>query len=316
MGFSPLADMKRRIPDGGRSSPRLSRVTGFGIHHNAGVDAYGEATRPGREVSAHYWITNAGDILPHVDEDRRAWTSGHPSYPAGALADHRNITVEVSNSPEGVRNGTWAISDAARDALIALIADVHKRHGLGPVQRGATRGVGVHSDWVATECPGPYIKGHLGTIITEAERARTGTPEPIIEEDPMPERYMLPSHNPNQVCKPKAWTTIYLNAKRWVSILNPGAKPRRGTAYVALVGDGDFEVRLVYDTVNPAANEILKREASVAGPAGHRTLHSWPIGLPAKEKNTEQRIRVQVRPTGTKPVKITGVRPIVDYWEN
>lgn len=171
MGFSPLANMKRRIPHSGRQSNRLSKVTGVGIHHNAGINAYGEATRPGREVSANYWITNDGDILPNVDESMRAWTSGHIAYPAGAQADHRNITIEVSNSATG---GDWPISAKAMDALIRLIADIYQRHGLGTVKRGASKGVGVHSDWVATACPGPYIMGKLGHIISEAEKLRKG----------------------------------------------------------------------------------------------------------------------------------------------
>jgi hypothetical protein len=170
MGFSPLANMSRRIPDVGRSAARNANVTGFTIHHNAGVDAYGQATAAGREVSANYWITNDGQILPNVDESRRAFTSGAAGYPAGAAADHRNITVEVSNSPEGVRSGSWAISDAALDALVRLIADVWKRYNLGPVTRGASRGLGVHRDWVPTACPGPYIMGKLDEIVARANK--------------------------------------------------------------------------------------------------------------------------------------------------
>ena len=170
--FSPLAAMSRRIPDGGRSSARTSRITGVGIHHNAGVDAYGEATNPKRQVSANYWITDAGVIIPNVDESRRAWTSGKTGYPKGAAADHRNITVEVSNSKQGVKDGTWAISPAARLALVNLIADIHIRHKLGPVRRSATAGVGVHRDWVNTSCPGPYVMGQLPSIIAEAEAIR------------------------------------------------------------------------------------------------------------------------------------------------
>lgn len=186
MGFSSLADMSRRIPDGGRSAPRNSAVTGFGIHHNAGVDAYGEASNPNREVSANYWIANDGTIIPNIDETRRAFTSGALGYPAGAEADHRNITVEVSNSPDGVRTGSWAISDAAMNSLIRLIADVWIRYGLGLVQRSATRGLGVHQDWVPTSCPGPYIMGNLANIIASANNIISGggsSPEPIQEDE-------------------------------------------------------------------------------------------------------------------------------------
>lgn len=137
----------------------------------------GEATNPDREVSANYWISNSGVIIPHIDETRRAWTTGGPS-PAGAVADHRSITVEVSNSLEGVRTGTWAISPAARDALERLIGDVFKRHGLGKVKRSKTKGVAVHRDFQATSCPGPYIMANLNSIIKNAEKHRTGKTVP------------------------------------------------------------------------------------------------------------------------------------------
>lgn len=178
MGFSPLANMKRRIPDGGRSDARNSRITGFTIHHNAGVNAYKTASSPGRVVSANYWITNEGDIIPNVDENRRAWTTGAAGYPAGAASDHRNITVEVSNSPAGVRNGSWAISAKAKTALEKLIGDVFRRHRLGRVHRGTRSGVAIHRDFVPTECPGGYIVSHLSSIIANAEKYRTGKSTP------------------------------------------------------------------------------------------------------------------------------------------
>lgn len=171
MTFSPLADMSRRIPDVGRSSERLGKVSGVLVHHNAGVNAYGQATAAGREVSAHYWITNEGDLLPNIDEDRRAWTSGHPAYPAGALADHRFITVEVSNSATG---GNWPISTKAEDMLARLIGDVHRRYKLGTVKRGTQSGVAVHRDFVGTECPGEYVMANLDRIVRKAEQYRVG----------------------------------------------------------------------------------------------------------------------------------------------
>src|SRR5690625_1420041 len=142
--FSPLAKMSRRIPHGNRYSKRNSKIAGMIVHHHAGVDAMGEATNPNRVVSANYWIANNGDIIPHIPEQYRPWTTGAAGYPAGAAADHRSITVEVSNSPEGIRNKTYAISPAAMRSLIALIADVFKRHNLGKVKRGKNKGVAVH----------------------------------------------------------------------------------------------------------------------------------------------------------------------------
>ncbi len=184
MGFSPLADMSRRIPDGGRRNNRTSKIVGFTIHHNAGVNAYGEATNPNRQVSANYWITNDGVIIPNVDEIYRAWTTGHASYPEGAKSDHRNITVEVSNSPEGVKSKSWVISPEAERSLIALIADCAKRHGF-PIVRGTASGIAVHRDFVATECPGGYIMGRLESIIAAAKGT---TPAPAPTPSPAPSR--------------------------------------------------------------------------------------------------------------------------------
>src|SRR5699024_1445919 len=108
----------------------------------------------------------------------RPYTTGNRKYPAGAASDHRNITVEVSNSPEGVRTKSWAISPAAETALIRLIADVFKRHGLGPIRRGVSSGLGVHSDYVPTVCPGPWIKGRLPSIISRGNQILSGSTIP------------------------------------------------------------------------------------------------------------------------------------------
>lgn len=172
MAFSPLATMTRRIPDGGRSSIRQAALIGHVIHHNAGVDAYTEATNPAREVSANYWIINAGILLPNVDETRRAWTSGMPGYPAGAQADHRSLTWEISNTPAGVKNRTWEISTAAMDMWIAAAGETSARLGMGPIVRSAVKMVGVHKDYVNTSCPGPYVMAQLAHMIAEAEKER------------------------------------------------------------------------------------------------------------------------------------------------
>ena len=239
MGFSPLADMKRRIPDGGRRNPRNSKITGVGIHHQAGINAHGEASNPAREVSANYWITNEGVIIPNVDENYRAWTSGHINYPAGAQADHRNITIEVSNSKRG---GNWPISDAAMKALIALIGDIYKRHGLGKVTRGANKGVGVHRDWVPTACPGNYIMDNLGMIIREAEKARTGG-KPAPKPKPVPKPKRTTKGKTDEQLAREVWAGVwgsgasrqkllgnrYAGVQAWVNHLYYGApKPGSG----------------------------------------------------------------------------------------
>ena len=184
MGFSSLANMSCRIPDGGRKSPRNGSISGVIIHYNAGVNSYGEATNPNREVSANYWIANDGTLIPNVDEDYRAWTSGAVGYPNGALADNRSITFEVSNEPGWqTSNPMGKISNAAYNTLVKAIGDVFKRYNLGPVNRTTSPtavGVRVHNDFVDTSCPGPWILGRMGSIIADAEKARQGSTAPAV----------------------------------------------------------------------------------------------------------------------------------------
>ena len=181
MGFSSLANMSRRInpcPNGRcRYSKRNGPVTGMVIHYNYGLDSYGEATNPGREVSANYWITNDGQILPNIDEQYRAQTSGAPGT-NGKLADRHSITVEISNSP-GFKTSSpmGAISPAAQKALEKLMADVFTRYKLGtPKRTKSATGVGVrfHNDFVDTSCPGPWITSKINQIMTNAAKIMGG----------------------------------------------------------------------------------------------------------------------------------------------
>lgn len=233
MGFSPLADMSKRIPHGNRQSKRKSKISGFTIHHHAGVNAMGEATRPGRQVSANYWISNEGDIIPQIDETMRAWTTGHANYPAGAASDHRNITVEVSNSPEGVRTKSWAISTAAETALIRLIADVFKRHGLGPIRRGTSSGLGVHRDFVSTSCPGPWIMERLPSIISRGNQILSGSTT-------IPKEEGILDMDEVKLAK-------LINDQSRAAMISVLQDPARYTEYTDEHGDGKRDARSIVD---------------------------------------------------------------------
>ena len=161
-----------RIPENGRFNPRNSRVDAVVLHHNAGIDAIGEATNPNREVSANYWVLMNGVAHPQIDESRRAWTSGGPN-PAGAALDPRAITFEISNSSVG---GDWPISEASFQTVAKIVGDIHHRYGIGPVTRNSVR---VHSDVQSTACPGPWMMANLNRLINTAETFRrqiTGAP--------------------------------------------------------------------------------------------------------------------------------------------
>lgn len=316
MGFSPLAAMNRRIPDMGRWNVRQGKVSGVLVHHNAGVNAYNQATAPGREVSAHYWITNDGALLPQIPEELRAWTSGHPSYPAGALADHRFITVEVSNS--GGAPG-WPISDAALDTLARLIGDVHARYGLGPVKRGTARGVAVHRDFVATECPGPYMMKHLGEVIAAAEKYRTGV-------TPLPER---------DKDKPVDYITLDTNARKTKQTLKPGVarfleltdagstalatKPgdHQLVAEVVLKGEPGTKVtlecrRYIWDGKKYTSDVYINASDVVIGANGWATA---VLPIANRIPSDGSRLGVKAKPSGKKPVTVERYAVKGHRWE-
>jgi N-acetylmuramoyl-L-alanine amidase len=121
-------------------------------HHHAGMNGAGtrRLTDPNAPASVHYNILNDGSIWGQVPEEYRAWTSG--SYEADGPA----ITFEVENE-SGQINGndndphSWAISEAAYAAVVALLADIAVRHGWGAVSEGNYQG---HRQWYATACPG------------------------------------------------------------------------------------------------------------------------------------------------------------------
>ena len=106
------------------------------------------------EASANYIGLSDGSMIGSVPEERRAWTSG--SYDV----DAQSITVEIQNTTTAPN---WQVSEASLNALVELIADIARRYGWGYVDRSRVRG---HREFAATECPGPFLYGHLDGIIT------------------------------------------------------------------------------------------------------------------------------------------------------
>ncbi len=140
-------------------------------------------------------------------------------------------------------------------------------------------------------------------------------PTVIIEEDPMPERHSTKQYNSGQECRPGTWTTLHINKKKDVTILTPGAKRRVGTAHATIHATDAFEARFVYDTIDTKANKITKTAGSVLARYDRKGIHSWPVALAAKLSGSEVRLRVQIRPIGNAPIKVSAFRTITDFWE-
>ena len=125
------------------------------VHHWAGLTGGIERlVYSDDEASANYIGLSDGSMIGSIPEERRAWTSG--SYDV----DAQSITVEIQNTTTAPN---WQVSDASLNALVELIADIARRYGWGYVDRSRVRG---HREFAATECPGPFLYGHLDGIIT------------------------------------------------------------------------------------------------------------------------------------------------------
>ena len=90
------------------------------------------------EVSAHYLITQNGDIFSLVDEAERAWHAGVSAWRGASNINARSIGIELCNP--GHSNGYKPFPPAQMHALAALSQGILSRHPIAP------RNVQGHSD--------------------------------------------------------------------------------------------------------------------------------------------------------------------------
>ncbi len=108
------------------------------VLHYTAMDSCDAAQRalcdPVREVSAHYLISETGDIRALVDEDMRAWHAGAGDWAGRGDVNSRSIGIELSNT------GLTPFAAAQMDALEGLLMGIFARWSI-PVE-----GVIAHSD--------------------------------------------------------------------------------------------------------------------------------------------------------------------------
>ncbi|NNE86808.1 MAG: N-acetylmuramoyl-L-alanine amidase [Silicimonas sp.] len=107
------------------------------LHYTAMPDAEAALSRlcdPESEVSAHYLISKAGEIIRLVDEDKRAWHAGAGSWAGHEDVNGRSIGIELDN------DGASDFDEALMTSLEWLLADLLERFSLDP------KAVIAHSD--------------------------------------------------------------------------------------------------------------------------------------------------------------------------
>ena len=133
-----------------------------------------------RKCSANYVVGKDGSIGLSVEEKDRSWCSSN------ATNDHRAITIEVASDTEE----PYAVTDAAYNALIQLIADVCKRNNIKELKWKADQSLigqvdkqnmTVHRWFKKTDCPGEYLYTRHGDIAKKVNVILTAKFEPTRE---------------------------------------------------------------------------------------------------------------------------------------
>lgn len=91
-------------------------------------DALARMCDPAASVSAHYCITEEGEVIRLVPEERRAWHAGASYWRGIPDVNSASIGIELDHPGHGL--GYRPFADAQIDALIPLLARIVKQYDI------------------------------------------------------------------------------------------------------------------------------------------------------------------------------------------
>lgn len=104
------------------------------ILHYTGMKTGGAALErlcdPGSEVSAHYFIDEAGEVLQLVEEGKRAWHAGVAHWRGESDINSSSIGIEIVNP--GHEFGYEPFPEAQMQAVISLCKSLIEKHSVAP----------------------------------------------------------------------------------------------------------------------------------------------------------------------------------------
>ena len=187
MSNSSLVTYKRISPH--KTSPRNHAIDTVTIHcivgqwtAKQGCDYFATTDR---DCSANYIVGKDGSIGLAVDEADRSWCSSSRDN------DNRAITIEVASDT----SHPYAVTDAAYNALIALLADICKRNGIKKLLWKADKSLigqvdkqnmTVHRWFANKACPGEYLYSRHGEIAEKVNALLNVEQEPVTPETTVP----------------------------------------------------------------------------------------------------------------------------------
>lgn len=83
---------------------------------------------PGSRVSAHYLISEPGEVIRLVAEDKRAWHAGLSFWRGHRDVNSASIGIELDHP--GHAHGYRPFSEAQFEALVPLLARIVEQHGI------------------------------------------------------------------------------------------------------------------------------------------------------------------------------------------
>jgi N-acetylmuramoyl-L-alanine amidase len=90
--------------------------------------ALARLTDPEAKVSAHYLISEAGEVIALVDEDKRAWHAGQSFW--RGIRDVNSASIGIELDHPGHALGYREFAEAQIEALIPLLARIVRRYGI------------------------------------------------------------------------------------------------------------------------------------------------------------------------------------------
>lgn len=167
-----------------KTSPRNHAIDTITIHCVVGqvtAERLGDIFAPTtKKASSNYGVDKDGRIGMYVEEKDRSWCSSN------AANDHRAITIEVASDT----TAPYAVTDAAYNSLIKLVADICKRNGIKKLLWKADKSLigqvdkqnmTVHRWFANKSCPGEYLYSRHADIAAKVNAllgAEQKTPAP------------------------------------------------------------------------------------------------------------------------------------------
>ena len=259
-----------------KTSPRNHAIDTITIHcivgqwtAKQGCDYFANTDR---QCSANYVVGKDGSIGLSVDEKDRSWCSSN------AANDNRAVTIEVASDT----THPYAVTDAAYNALIKLVADICKRNGIKKllwkgdkslIGQVSKQNMTVHRWFANKACPGDYLYNRHGEIAEKVNKllgASTDTSEPVTPSTPSglklgdeveftgSKHYVSSTGSSGSICKPgKAAITAIAAGKAHpyhLKAVKDGGSTVYGWVNASDIqtsgGEVNYRVRITIDDLN------------------------------------------------------------------